>query len=318
MNRRLQEARKFVKFLSQLEDSKSAAAMELLRRTVVQYLELAAAEVEKLLESGQAKKDLGAEIARESLLYLDELQESIEKLSKLENETFNKELKAKEFRAKFDSIRATADAIRVAVDVEEVMKDFNHNRDITEKVDEGLVLLDDIKRAKNLSKGNKNLFCRNLILEGKIKQNLLENDIHANRCYKEAIDIAEAEGHTEELWYKEATELLEFMKHKDDGKSKAEIVESLSAEIKMLDDAANLSLRELIDFLFKNFPPKHKQNPKKPELKESSDARQKKKAYYVLSSYYHPDKVDTKQHGLKYKVLCEEIAKRINQRFGNI
>ena len=94
MNRRRQEAaRKFVKFLSQLEDSKSAAAMELLRRTVVQYLELAAAEVEKLLESGQAKKDLGAEIARESLLYLDELQESIEKLSKLENETFNKELK---------------------------------------------------------------------------------------------------------------------------------------------------------------------------------------------------------------------------------
>ena len=42
--------------------------------------------------------------------------------------------------AKFDSVRATADAIRVAVDVEEVMKDFNSNRDINEKVDEGLVL----------------------------------------------------------------------------------------------------------------------------------------------------------------------------------
>ena len=27
---------------------------------------------------------------------------------------------------------------------------------------------------------------------------------------------------------------------------------------------------------------------------------------------------DASQQGLKYKVLCEEIAKRINQRFGNI
>ena len=77
----------------------------------------------KEVETGQAKKDFGAKSATESLRCI--------------NETFNRELKA---NAKFDSVRATADAIRVAVDVEEVMKDFNNNWDINEKVDEGLVL----------------------------------------------------------------------------------------------------------------------------------------------------------------------------------
>ena len=42
----------------------------------------------------------------------------------------------------------------------------------------------------------------------------------------------------------------------------------------------------------------------------------KKRAYYMLCSYYHPDKIDASQHGMKYKVLCEEISKRVNERFG--
>ena len=70
----------------------------------------------KEVETGQAKKDFGAKSATESLRCI--------------NETFNRELKA---NAKFDSVRTTADAIRV-------MKDFNNNRDINEKVDEELVL----------------------------------------------------------------------------------------------------------------------------------------------------------------------------------
>ena len=38
----------------------------------------------------------------------------------------------------------------------------------------------------------------------------------------------ETEGFTEEEWYKEAREMHEMIKHKDDKSSKAEIVELLS------------------------------------------------------------------------------------------
>ena len=100
------------------------------------------------------------------------------------------------------------------------------------------------------------------------------------------------------------------------GKSKDEIRKVLSHELNLLDKMEKLSLPEFIEFLFKNFPPNHKQNAKKPEMKDPSNATQKKRAYYVLCSYYHPDKVDSSEHGLKYKVLCEEISKRVNQWFG--
>ena len=108
-----------------------------------------------------------------------------------------------------------------------------------------------------------------------------------------------------------------MIKHKDDKRSKAEIVELLSNEIKLLEDSADLSLGELIEFLFQNFPPKHKQNPKKPKMRDSRNHGERKRAYYILCSLYHPDKVDASHHGQKYKVLCEEISKRINQRFGD-
>ena len=84
----------------------------------------------------------------------------------------------------------------------------------------------------------------------------------------------------------------------------------------MLDRTADMSFQELIDFLFKTFPPKHRDNAKKPEVKDLNNAGQKKRAYYLLSSYYHPDKVDANKYGMKYKILCEEISKRINAKYG--
>ena len=84
----------------------------------------------------------------------------------------------------------------------------------------------------------------------------------------------------------------------------------------MLDSTVGQTFRELIEFLFKTFPPKHRENAKKPEVKDPTNAREKKRAYYILCTHYHPDKVDASKYGRKYKVLCEEISKRINEKFG--
>ena len=31
--------------------------------------------------------------------------------------------------------------------------------------------------------------------------------------------------------------------------------------------------------------------------------------------HYHPDKVDVKEHGMKWKVLCEEIEKILTRKY---
>ena len=106
-------------------------------------------------------------------------------------------------------------------------------------------------------------------------------------------------------------------KMEEEGKmSKDQLMEELVPELRMLDSTVGQSFRELIEFLFKTFPPKHRENAKKPEVKDPTNAGEKKRAYYILCTYYHPDKVDASKYGRKYKVLCEEISKRINEKFG--
>ena len=63
--------------------------------------------------------------------------------------------------------------------------------------------------------------------------------------------------------------------------------------------------------LFATFPPQHKENCKVLVIDQRNT---KKKVYIRLCTYYHPDKVDSSIHGEKYKVLCEEISKRVNAR----
>jgi len=314
----LHKTRDFLKVLSDLENSKSEVARELLRGAIVQLLRLGESRVKNLLEASLASVSQGGS----TLLLvssLDQLQEIIEKLEKLENEAYNKELKAKLFRATFESFRATTEAIKIPAAVEEVLKGINQNMDISEKVDEALILIDNINRAKNLAGDNKKLLCRIKLVEGKIHQNLLDNERRARNCYKEVIDTAEAQGCSKE-WYTEAEKLYKLLLEKldktEDGDiSAGEILAQLTAEIKMLDSAAKLSFPELIDFIFKNFPPKHKQDAKKPEMKDPCKV---KKAFYLVSICYHPDKVDVTKFGKKYKVLCEEIIKRINERYRNM
>ena len=77
---------------------------------------------------------------------------------------------------------------------------------------------------------------------------------------------------------------------------------------KKLDDSKTLSLPKFIDFLFDNFPVKHR-IVEKPIIVPGNE----KRACIHLASLYHPDRV-REMYGSKYKVLCGEITKRINAR----
>ena len=117
-------------------------------------------------------------------------------------------------------------------------------------------------------------------------------------------------------WYKEANERYQRLQAKmtktlDDKamREKEEVIEELKDEIKKLDDSNGLSLRSFIDFLFEHFPPQHRKKVIKPTVMTGKE----KQTCIKLSALYHPDKVKD-EHGQKYKVLCEEIVKRINNR----
>ena len=311
----------FLKLLSDLEDSKSEAGRELLRGTILQYLQLAAAQVERKLETSLAEQDQGISIARQAHSDLDQLQEFLERLAKLETEVYNRELKAKEIRASFDSIRATTEAINIPAEAEKMMKGLKTD---VEMVDTALFLLDNIRRALSKDK-NMKIFCRNKLVEGKIYQDLLNRGSKARKCYKEVIEIALSQGYTEEKSYQEAKALYEGLRKEDkkvkkeeeDGRTfRAQFMKELVPELTKLDSVGDLSFQEMSGFLFKTFPPKHRENAKEPEVKDQSNADEKRRAYFILCSYYHPNKVDVKKFGMKYKILCEEISKRINEKYG--
>ena len=59
-----------------------------------------------------------------------------------------------------------------------------------------------------------------------------------------------------------------------------------------------------LDFPFDMFPPKHRDNCAKPERTVN------KKMFFRLSSYYHPDKVDS-----RWGILCEEISMKASARY---
>merc|ERR1711936_78627 len=158
-----------------------------------------------------------------------------------------------------------------------------------EKVDTALLLLDNIQRTKALMKDkNIKIFCRNKLVEGKIYQELLENEVKAKDCFKEVLDLALLYDYTKEKSYKEAETRCQDIQKKEDQKrkeeeegkkSRDEIIVDLEPELKKLDNAADddQSFQEFIEFLFKTFPPKHRENAKKPVIKNAENSGEKRR-----------------------------------------
>ena len=129
--------------------------------------------------------------------------------------------------------------------------------------------------------------------------NLFFNKDKAKACLKEIMDISLSERYTDTLWFKEASALFQKIKKEEETPEsatevKGDCIKELESELKLLDSAERLN-----DVQSQNFATL-------------------KRGYAKLSGYYHPDKVDTSVHGEKHKVLCEEIAKRVNSRYAQL
>ena len=201
---------------------------------------------------------------------------------------------------------------------EETMKQGEDN-----SVERAFVALDLISEAKKLTKQvDMKYFCKAKLYEGKLLLNLFLNKDKAKACLKEVMDISLSERHTDTLWFKEASALFQKIKKEEEtpethAEEKDDCMKELQSEMKALDAAERFNDEDFVNFLFSKFPPKHHSNPKKPEV-QSQNFATLKRAYAKLSGYYHPDKVDTSVHGEKHKVLCEEIAKRVNSRYAQL
>lgn len=128
---------------------------------------------------------------------------------------------------------------------------------------------------------------------------------------------------TSQQWYKDCTEALKRYQdearerdEREKQKSRAKFIDELSDELKDLKAHKSQAI-PFIKHIFLNYPPRlpswKKASEEEMQKWESFDTNSKdyKKLLVKTLSVYHPDKVDEKQHGMKWKVLCEEITKML-------
>ncbi|XP_074641672.1 uncharacterized protein LOC141899326 [Tubulanus polymorphus] len=91
--------------------------------------------------------------------------------------------------------------------------------------------------------------------------------------------------------------------------------DEIDAEIRKLDELANKrDEKKLLSYIYKTYPPKDKGVVVLPSG-ENWDMSTSKKAITKALIHYHPDKIDMEKFGIKWKVICEEITKVLNNRF---
>ena len=136
----------------------------------------------------------------------------------------------------------------------------------------------------------------------------------AVKCLTELLAISQKYNNT--AWYKEAETLYYKLNIEiESSKSKEDPLNELGDELSLLDSAESLYDEGFLQFVFKNFHPKHKNNVKMPEI---GPGKLLKKTFTKVATFYHPDKINVEIHGVKYKVLCEEIVKRVFSRFSKM
>lgn len=117
-------------------------------------------------------------------------------------------------------------------------------------------------------------------------------------------------------WYKECAtglaeiqkdSVLEEEKRKDEERQK--IIKLLKKELEELNQHTQDS-NKLLKFVYKRFPPKNPEHV----LAEGYENKMKKSLCKAIQ-HYHPDKINVKEYGIKWKVLCEEITKRLTNKY---
>ena len=185
-------------------------------------------------------------------------------------------------------------------------------------VDRALIVLDTLSEVKQLTRDcHTKTFLTAKLLEGKIFLNDIVVKSKANLCSSEILNHPLAKDHikiyTAAKFFYEQLELEESRKLTDDEiqekseENKSSMLLQLQNELLQLKNAdETMDDFNLVDFSSSNFPPTHQQNSKKNTHKE--------KETNSGSGQSLLDKIHSSVHGEKYKLLCEEIAKRVNSR----
>lgn len=151
-----------------------------------------------------------------------------------------------------------------------------------------------------------------LKLKNKAKENFM-------RCL-ELVNSMHPRNFTSEKWYQDCTEALEryqreTVQQEEDAwsKEKNEILVELKEEISKLEELSD-DAEDLLKHIYKVHPPKNT-NHKLNESLLSGENRNVKKALRDGLLHYHPDRLQAKDLGKKWIVLCEEITKYLNRKY---
>jgi len=165
---------------------------------------------------------------------------------------------------------------------------------------------------------------------GVVYDKVLRMTLRAKAYFTHSFELAESlkpRVFTSQDWYKDCITTLK--KYQDEArqkdeeeqqKARAAFLEELSEE---LADIRSHKARaaDLIKHVYSNYPPKHPcwQKPSDEDMKKwgemELDSRDYKKLLLKALGFYHPDKVDEKIHGMKWKILCGEITKMLNDHY---
>ena len=228
--------------------------------------------------------------------------------------------KANVIAAKAGGLEMIARAEKIYAD-RELAKSHANEEEEEHTLSQALHCLDLLGEAKRSSREcNVYAFCRIKVLEGKIYLHNLLNRKKAKNCFREALDLGLSESLESSTWFWDATQLFDEIK-KEEAKEEAKmapdpshVLNELKAEMTQLNGMDSLSDSQFYAAVLDKFPPRHRKQWAITEKEKGS----MKRLYCKMSVYYHPDKVDKEEFGEKYKVLVEEISKRINCRYNNI
>lgn len=102
-------------------------------------------------------------------------------------------------------------------------------------------------------------------------------------------------------------------------KERESYLKELQEDIEELEKKASESNEALLKHVYKKHPPKKKKFKLGaiPEgtINELSYKKAMKSLFRNAVIHYHPDKVDVHKDGLAWKVLCEEISKRLSSKY---
>ena len=165
---------------------------------------------------------------------------------------------------------------------------------------------------------------------GVVYDKVLKMTLRAKAYFTHSFELAESlkpRVFTSKDWLKDCTTALK--KYQDEArlrdeeekrKARASFLVELSDELR---DIGRHKTRaaDLIKYVYNNFPPKNPswQKPSNEEMEKwhemDTDSKDYKKLLVKALSVYHPDKVDENVHGMKWKVLCEEITKMLTNHY---